>query len=265
MDTSNFTNMDNYLSSLNGKIIHQIWFDVGILPRYSSKKLFNSLKKYRNSWIDNNPSWGYICWNAENCRLLVKTYFHEHLEMYDSYKFQIQRCNCIRYFILYRYGGLYASTDYFCAKSWDDVLIEYPGDIYLVQRPNKFGESLCVSNSLMYSKRGHAFWKKMFIEMERSRNAPVYYGMYFNVVSTTGSYIINKVFDMYRFGNKIGYYPYKLFHPVGVMEEINLKMYAYHLKQCSWETIDGKMITFVYSEFKILLFVLIFYIARFLI
>ena len=142
--------MDEYFLAQNGNIIHQIWFLDGILPRWKSRKLLKSLKKYQDSWITKNPSWKYKCWDNTECRNIMKTFFPEHFEMYDSYPYEIQRCDCIRYFILYRYGGVYADMDYCCVRPWSEVVTNYPLEFYATETPNKMNGDVHVSNSLIY-------------------------------------------------------------------------------------------------------------------
>jgi mannosyltransferase OCH1-like enzyme len=56
--------------------------------------------------------WEYRFWTNEDCRELVTTEFPQHLAMYDNYKSNIQRADAIRYFILAKYGGVYADLDF---------------------------------------------------------------------------------------------------------------------------------------------------------
>ena len=51
MDNLSYDETDNYLINQNSEIIHQVWFDSGILPKRESLKLLKSLSKYQNSWI----------------------------------------------------------------------------------------------------------------------------------------------------------------------------------------------------------------------
>ena len=186
IDFEDFEDLDKYLLSQKGKIIHQIWFD-NILPnKRATQKEFESLRKYRDSWILKNPTWKYMCWNVNNSLKLIKTRFSEHLEMYNKYPYNIQRCDSIRYFILHRYGGLYADMDYFCNRPFDEAISVYQNDLYLVESPNRLGDDARVSNSLMYSKPNHSFWKSLFIELEMSRTAPIYYGRHMTIMYTTG-------------------------------------------------------------------------------
>jgi mannosyltransferase OCH1-like enzyme len=261
MDDLSFEDLDNYLRKQNGKIIHQIWF--GTIPNKKiAKKAFESLRKYRDSWLNQNPSWTYVCWNLVKCKDLVKYYYCQHKEMYDNYPYPIQRCDTVRYFILHRYGGLYADMDYYCKRSWDEVLKNYKNDIYLVETPNKISDETHVSNSLMYSKPGHVFWNKLFIELEKNQVTPSYYGKHVTIMFTTGPGILNRVYTLYKLRYHLNYYPYKLFHPYGLNSDIislndKQNVYALHIGKGSWESYDSKWLIFLYQEYGIIIFILL--------
>jgi mannosyltransferase OCH1-like enzyme len=262
MDQLDFKDLDNYLISQKGNIIHQIWF--GLIPnKNQAKKDFIKLKKYRDSWLIKNPKWSYICWNYDNCLSLMKYCFPEHLDMYKKYTYNVQRCDAVRYFILYRYGGLYADMDYYCNKPFDEAFAIYKNDIYLVETPNKFENEIHVSNSLMYSKPKHNFWKSLFIELEINKETPYYYySKHLIVMTTTGPNILNKVYHKNKHRFKLDYFPQKLFHPYGLNDEIitNLndrpELFAMHLGKGSWENKDSKFGIFLYLEYKFLLFII---------
>jgi len=263
MDQLTFEDLDQYLLKQNSKIIHQVWF--GTIPnKISAAKTYKNLKPYRDSWINKNPEWFYMSWNLSNCNKLIKQFYPQHLQMFKNYPYEIQRCDAIRYFILHRYGGLYADMDYYCNKPWDEVVNKYPETLYLVQTPNNISSyKIHISNSLMYSAvKNHPYWNSIFIEMELKKDSPYYYNRHLTIMMTTGPSIINRIFNKYKYRYRINYYPANLFHPYGLANNIKLikdlpnNIYAVHLGKGSWETKDSKILIFVYQEIKIILFII---------
>jgi mannosyltransferase OCH1-like enzyme len=254
MSNLNGDELDAYLLAQKGRMIHQIWFEIGILPKRESRKIFESLKNCRDSWSIKNPTWEYKCWNISECRNFMKAYFTEHLEMYDKYKYDIQRCDCVRYFILYRYGGLYADMDYYCVKPWDEVIDKYPGDFYITKTPSRIGSDINISNALIYSVPGHPYWKYVFVELQKNRDLPIYYGKYITVTYTTGKSIINRVFNRYKRTHKLEYYPYKKFHPFG---DTRVDIYAYHLEKRSWMSNDNDIINFLLTDIYLVFIIIL--------
>lgn len=258
-----FAQLDQFLlnSNTNQKIIHQIWFDNFKKSRRASRKAWESLEKHRKTWKEKNPDWFYICWNKEKSYDLIKYCYPQHLNTYEKYPHHIQRCDAVRYFILHRYGGLYADTDYHCVRPWNEVLEKYKSDLYLVETPNNLGK-VHVSNSLMYSKAGHVFWSKFFIYLEIHKDPPSYYGKHMTIMFTTGPAILNRVYNRYKILYKVKSYPWQQFHPFGLtIDSLSIKnkkeLYAYHCGQGSWESDDSKYLIFLYKNWRIILFVCI--------
>lgn len=254
-----FKDLDSFLIAQKGRVIHQVWF--GTIPnKHAATKYYDTLKRYRDSWKIQNPNWCHIEWSKDMCIALIKTLFPEHEEMFRQYTYEIQRCDAIRYFILYRYGGLYADMDYYCNRPWDEVLKNYSNDLYLVQTPNIKGEH--VSNSLMYSKPNHQFWKYLFLELQKNSSCPIYYTRHMTIMFTTGPGILNRVYTARKHRCKLNFYPHRLFHPYGIGDDKmtltkNRDVYAIHLGRGSWEKKDSKILLFFYSEWKFLLFIVI--------
>lgn len=256
--------IDGELLEKNGKIIHQIWF--GTMPnKREAKKAYKKLILYRDSWIEKNPTWHRHEWNKKECIEFVNSFYPEYKELLNGYRYEIQRCDVLRYLILHRYGGWYADMDYYCNKSVDEALYIYTNDIYFVQSPNSVigQESDHVSNSLMYSKAGHFFWKKLMLELENNKNPPYYYSKHLAVMFTTGPGILNRVYNRYKYQYKLKSLPYKLFHPYGINDaKLSLKMspdvFAIHVGKGSWEGKDSKFFLFVARHWKIIIFIIIF-------
>lgn len=261
-----FLELDKFLLEKNGKIIHQVWF--GTIPNKSSaKKSYKKMSLYRNSWIEKNKDWFRFEWNMEKSFILVKTFYPEHLEMFRKYKYEIQRCDMVRYLILHRYGGWYVDMDYYCNRPLDDAMGIYKNSIYFVQSPNGVigQDDDHISNSLMYSIAGHPFWRQVMIEMEKVRNYPYYYGKHISVMFTTGPGILNRIYSRYKYKYKVKSLPWKLFHPYGIGDDkLKLKddknIFAIHIGKGSWEQKDSGIFLFLFREWKILVFIIVFFV-----
>jgi hypothetical protein len=145
------------------KIIHQQWKTTEIpegkytLWRSKFKKLFSE------------SEFTYMLWTDENARELIKSDYPYFLEAYDGYEFGIQRADAARYFVLHKYGGLYADLDYEpLVNFWDHV----PKDrVALVESPYQYNEK--AQNSLMSSPIGDPFWLETFQLLQERKDKPV--------------------------------------------------------------------------------------------
>jgi len=254
MNLLEFEDLDKHLLSQNSKIIHQVWF--GNMPnKRKAKKMYEKLKKYRDSWKIQNPTWCHIEWNKKMCNKFISSFFPEHLNMYKGYSYEIQRCDVVRYAILYRYGGLYADMDYYCCESFNNVFEKYIHSLYLVQTPNREGEY--ISNSLMFSKQYHPFWKHLLIELEINKDAPIYYSKHLVVMYTSGPGILNRVFHRHKNRYNLKSFPHKYFQPHTHTENIfslkNSNVYAIHASNGCWHGKDSFLLVLLCKEWKFLL------------
>jgi mannosyltransferase OCH1-like enzyme len=261
MKKEDFLEFDKKIITKN-KLIHQIWF--GLFPSKKQASIdYKKMEKYRNTWLERNKDWERIEWNLEMCYHLIKEFFPEHYKTFKTYKYHIQRCDFIRYCILYRYSGFYVDMDYICNCNLNEILKKYNGDIYLVQTPNSyfFQEKDYISNSLMYSKtNNNPFWKILMIELEKHSSPPSYYSRHLYIMYSTGPGILNRIYNKYKYLYKVKSFPYLNFQPYGIKDDIrsiNLPNHIYmcHLNYGSWEESDSKFFISFVREWKILIFI----------
>lgn len=263
-----FVEIDKFLLDKKSKILHQVWF--GTIPnKKSAKKSYQKMALYRDSWIEKNSDWFRFEWDREKSIILIKMFYPEHLEMFQKYKYEIQRCDIIRYLILHRYGGWYVDMDYYCNRPLNEAMKIYKNDIYFVQTPNKVivQDDDHISNSLMYSVAGHPFWRQIMIELEKIRDYPYYYGKHISVMFTTGPGILNRIYSRYKYKYKVKSLPWKLFHPFGIGDEklklrAHKNVFAIHIGKGSWENKDSMFFLFWLREWKIMLFIILFFISN---
>jgi inositol phosphorylceramide mannosyltransferase catalytic subunit len=257
-----FSDLDNILLAQKGRIIHQVWF--GTIPNKSSaKKAYKKLKIYRDSWKIQNPTWFHIEWNKTMCMSLISSFYSEHTEMFKKYRYEIQRCDAIRYIILHRYGGWYADMDYFCNRPFDQV--NYSSNVYLVQSPNTVitQENDYISNSLMYSTSKNPFWRQVMLELEKNSEAPYYYTKHMVVMFTTGPAILNRIYSKWKYNYKVKSLPWKLFHPYGVCDDIrsinNLEkeVYSAHISKGAWSGKDTIFFNTILQDWPVLLLIIL--------
>lgn len=255
-DFSSFDQLDEYLSKLDSKIIHAIWFRLS----FKSKTLFKKFDKFRYTWRIKNPDYFYYVWNRQYAREFVKKKFPEYLDMYDSYPYDIQRIDVLRYFLLYEYGGFYTDMDMECLRSISEIQKKFPKDIYFIETPNKvFG--LNISNMFLYSKKKHPFWKRVFIELEKNKDSPWYYTKHLTVMCTTGPLFLDKVFSRCMYRLSLNTYPVNLFNPKGLLHEGEIfkptkEIYTIHWGEGSWESGDSTFFIFIYKNLKLLVVVI---------
>ena len=67
-------------------------------------------------------NWSMWLWTDEDNRELIARDFPSFLPLYDGYDVKIKRIDAVRYFYLYKYGGVYMDLDVMCLHPLEPVL-----------------------------------------------------------------------------------------------------------------------------------------------
>lgn len=141
------------------KIIHQVWLDSSNENETGIPKAL--YKKYSDNIKQLNPDFKYMFWNNTNIKALLN---HSEIAKFrfafDHLRTHIERCDFIRYVILYLYGGIYIDLDYICKHNLSELLNKVKTDIALTMDPIEHiqKEGGLITNSVMMSKPNHPFW-----------------------------------------------------------------------------------------------------------
>ena len=68
------------------------------------------------------PEYKHILWDDDDLANFIKSEYPTYYDIYTSYDKNIKRIDMARYFILYKYGGIYADMDYMCFKNFYDLV-----------------------------------------------------------------------------------------------------------------------------------------------
>eukprot|EP00906_Rhabdomonas_costata_P018701 RCo027276 len=85
------------------EIFHQIWISANPLPP--------NWADAHQTWVQLHPTWTPMEWNTTSCRALLQEHYPWFLPQWDEYDLYIQRADVCRYFVLHRFGGVYADYD----------------------------------------------------------------------------------------------------------------------------------------------------------
>lgn len=143
-------------------MIHQIYWD------------FNGDKKYIDipEFKDNVDETKLFCkkhnlehklWDLKDCQKLIEEDFPDYLELWNDFRFPIQRCDFIRYCILFKYGGLYLDCDIRPMRNLEDV---FSSDQYFVHWADDKDKK--IYNAIMATKKGNKLFEDFMIECKRS-------------------------------------------------------------------------------------------------
>jgi mannosyltransferase OCH1-like enzyme len=180
----------------------------------------------QQSWKTHFPHFKYMMWHDEDLDHLMKNDFPEFYSMYKNYPKNIQRFDVARYFILYKYGGIYADMDYMCVKPFFNKIPHTK--VSISESPWKEHEYL--QNSLMISPRNNIFWKKV---IQESINRYSTSSTRSSIVYSTGPLLITDVYKQHK--HKVNVLPYENYNPVKkVTASISSDVNTIHYHTQTW-------------------------------
>lgn len=161
------------------------------IPKIIHQTAPSDVSKWKNEWISCQNTWKthfpsgeyiHIMWTDEDLDNFIKNNYPWFYSIYKSYNANIKRIDIARYFILYKYGGIYADMDYMCNKNFYSNL---PQDkVSISESPYK--ENEFIQNALMASNPGNPFWIEVIKKaIERKDNQNVLYATGPKLVSDT--------------------------------------------------------------------------------
>ena len=174
------------------KIIHFMWYSQDS-SHYNS--IPDNYKKYVKTWAENNKDYKIIIWTVENIQkeILQTDIFKKYKKTFDIMH-HIEKCDLLRYIILYMYGGIYSDLNNLCNQNISRLLINRtlglsfePMEHNIIVFNNTKQE--LITNSFLISSKRNKFWIDFlnFINNFYFKNRDNSY-----VLINTGPYILGK-------------------------------------------------------------------------
>ncbi|KAH8689462.1 nucleotide-diphospho-sugar transferase, partial [Talaromyces proteolyticus] len=160
------------------RIIHQIWMLDG-----DDEEIPEIWQGARDLCQHHNPNYTINLWDRTAARIFIQQEFGWFLPTYDGYTYSIQRIDALKYFLLWRYGGVYIDLDVSCRRPLDGLL-DFPA---WFPRTQPMG----VSNDVMAASPGHPFMR-LLVESLESHNR-FYLSKYITVFWSTGPMFVNNI------------------------------------------------------------------------
>lgn len=163
------------------KLIFQTWKSKTDLPE--------NFAAWQKSLKDVNPEFAYRIWDDKDNRAFIAKNFAWFLETYDSYPSEIFRADAVRYFFLYKFGGVYVDMDTECLKPLDPLL--EVSDVVLGRMGTNAAFDHSIPNAIMMSKPRQEFWllvMSLMLSQVGKHDQPEY---------VTGPVVLKTAHDLY--------------------------------------------------------------------
>ena len=217
------------------RIIHQIW---------DKEEIPEQLLEWSNTWKSFHPNWNYKLWTMNKIDSFMKNEFPDYYDFFSNYPTTIQKIDAFRYFMLYKFGGLYVDFDVLCKKNIEHLLEDdctvfqtYPDTqtFNMIQTDNRehplrkhfplhlLAKGYFLTNSLIYSKPEHRFLKRCISHLSESFEESKRYKFtefdflnkssecHTDIIMSTGPGFLTRMF--FKYGNiyKVKDHSYKFF------------------------------------------------------
>ncbi|CAF2868341.1 unnamed protein product [Rotaria sp. Silwood2] len=218
------------------RIIHQTWKTHHIPINWNAT--VQSIHQY------NDNKFEYRLWTDNDMHKFLRqeySYFYEHTFL--KYSLDIQRVDAFRYFILYRFGGIYIDMDNGCRQSFDSLLYVLealdPHSNHLAAFPRT--SPIGISNGFMITTKGHPLFKILISRLPLFNHN--YLINYLTVMVSAGpSYL-----SINEFYFDTSYYQ----ATIRIIDEIVYSsIYTWHTPGNSWHGRDAKMLLRIYHAWR---------------
>jgi mannosyltransferase OCH1-like enzyme len=228
------------------KIIHQTWKTQNIPEEW--KNAVDSCKMVNNEYK-------YILWTDEKMEDFVQKEYPDFLNVYKSYKHNIQRCDAFRYLVLYKYGGIYLDMDIICKKKLD-IFLKYNCVLTKSSNINSY------TNMFFMIVPKHPFIKFCIDNLPSYVDAYSYAGKHLHVYNSTGPSFLTNMIHKYKIENIKNIYVLTNAEFAGdcticTESKCNGGIYFNHVIGRSWNSIDSKFYNMCVCNYKEIISVLL--------
>ena len=131
------------------KIIHQTYKDYN-LP--------NVYQKCQQKIKELHPDFEYRFYTDDDMKHIMKSEFPDYYELFYKLPRKIMQIDMFRYFLMFKYGGLYVDLDYLMLHKFD--ILDYPA-VIPCSREDENGNIKRLGNCIFASRPNHPFWKHL--------------------------------------------------------------------------------------------------------
>ena len=209
------------------KIIHQIWWEI-------DSPLPKQFRKFGDTWKDNHPDWKYEFWDQERSENFIADFYPQYINKFQSFQYNIQRIDAIRYLILDKIGGMYVDFDSECIRPHDEIFSGKSCCFAMEPESHrlKFNLPYLFTNALVACIPEHPFMKKIiesvFSYIPKTEKFPE--GLRrMEILNSTGPFLLVNTYKKYQEKEQVFLIPAKYVSPFD-MNEIALIRRGYKSK-----------------------------------
>lgn len=206
------------------------------------------LIRISKTWMKNNPDYKYQFWDYKKIDQFLSEFYPDFIAVYNSFQYEVQRWDAIRYLILYHFGGVYVDLDYECLKSIESIVENKVCCLGMEPQDHCriHNREYIVGNAFMAVEPENIFFKSILEEISNISTSNT--DKFYDVLETTGPFMMTDLYKSYVDKKSISLIPAEQVAPLSVGEvrmlvkgkvtdEISAKIekaYAIHYFFGSW-------------------------------
>ncbi len=174
------------------KIIHQIWSGVEEpLPSYFAE--------LGETWKRDYPDWEYILWDNSMMIDFISKHYPRYMKKYESFPYNIQRWDAIRYLILNKMGGMYVDFDYESIEPMDELIRDktccFAAEPDSHRRTYSMKTDHIFNNAMMLCVPNHPFMQLIVEEIFEKEVSNIPDKKFLHVLMTTGPWRLIELYS----------------------------------------------------------------------
>lgn len=207
---------------------------------YKNHTLPEPYKTCQKQIIALHPDFEYRFYTDEDMYSIMKKYFPKYYEKFQTLPRMIMKIDMFRYFLMYKYGGLYTDMDYLMIKRYD--LLNHQV-VIPCNKEDISGNPINLGNCIFASVPKHPFWKTLMDTLFTIDRTKIQYTNDDNIDKSPEGTGPQFVFSMWKnFADKKSIIIPKrlLFHPITQLDPMYIEdlkkksTYGMHICAGNW-------------------------------
>ena len=204
------------------KIIHNTYKNHDLPDMY--KRCQTEIKRL-------HPDFEYRFYTDDDMDRVMKTEFPDYYDKFNELPRMIMKIDMFRYFLMYKYGGLYTDMDYLMLNPFDLI---NESVVIPCNREDKDENPTCLGNCIFASEPNHPFWKSLMDTLFKIDRTKFDYNKDANIdgnILGTGPMFVFAMWKEYSTTNSdICISKRELFHPRTVLNKGRVGLNEGHLQ-----------------------------------
>jgi mannosyltransferase OCH1-like enzyme len=174
------------------RYIHQIW-----ISSKEPTQIYQRFAKAANYCVEFHSDYNYTLWTHDKLLNWLENEYPWFLSVYNTYRYDMQRIDAMKYFLLFHFGGLYIDLDIKC--NIRDLITAMIPKNQTENEPDIIfhmgGEGISANTDIMAAKQSHPFFK---LAINRLKSANRWFYLYhLTIILSAGPTFLYGIYRTY--------------------------------------------------------------------